>query len=92
MDIRFYVDSEGEPHVHDHGVREREVEEAFANLVEDGGGEDGTRVAIGRTEAGRFLRIIYIPDPRPDSVFVLTAYDLGPKALWALRRRLRRRR
>jgi hypothetical protein len=77
--------------VHAHGVEEHEVAEAFENLVEDGGGEEDVRVAIGRTEAGRFLRIIYVPDPVPDSVFVITAYDLGPKALWALRRRLRKR-
>jgi len=36
-------------------------------------------------------RVIYIPDPPPDSGFVITAYDLGPKALKALRRRRRRK-
>jgi hypothetical protein len=35
---------------------------------------------------------IYVPDPLPDSVFVVTAYQLGPNALRALRRRRRRRR
>ena len=32
-----------------------------------------------------------VPDPEPDSGFVITAYDLGPKALKALRRRRRRK-
>jgi len=48
-------------------------------------------VALGRTAAGRYLRVIYVPDPEPDSVFVITAYDLGPKAKRALRRRRRRK-
>ena len=91
VEIRFYVDSDGDPHIHRHGVQEDEVAEAFANLLEDGGGRDDARVAIGRTGAGRFLRVVYVPDPEPESVFVITAHELGPKALWALRRRLRRR-
>jgi len=32
------------------------------------------------------LRVIYVPDPEPDSVFVVTAYDLTGKALSAYRR------
>jgi len=44
-------------------------------------------VELGQTEAGRFLRVIYVPDPNPRSVFVITAYELGAKALKALRRR-----
>ncbi len=91
MEIRFYIDNDGDVHIHAHGVLEREVEEAFGNLLEDRAGRDDARVAIGWTESGRFLRIIYVPDPEPDSVFVITAHELGPKALWALRRRLRRR-
>lgn len=92
MQIRFYLNPEtGELYIHGHAVVESEVAEAFANVLEDGGGEGGARVAIGRTDAGRYIRIIYSPDPEPESVFVITAYDLGPKALWALRRRLRRR-
>jgi len=37
------------------------------------------------------LRVIYVPDTVPDSVFVITAYPLGAKALRALWRRRRRR-
>ncbi len=92
MDIRFHLDSDtDEPHIRQHGVTEAEVAEAMINVLEDGGGEGGARVAIGRTDAGRYLRVIYSPDPDPDSIFVITAYELGPRALWALRRRLRRR-
>jgi hypothetical protein len=47
-------------------------------------------VAIGETRSGRYLRVIYVPDPAPGSIFVITAYELGPRALWALRRRRRR--
>lgn len=46
---------------------------------------------MGQTEAGRYLRVIYVPDPEPDSVFVITAYELKGKPLMAYRRRKRRR-
>ena len=48
-------------------------------------------MAIGQTAAGRYLRVVYVPDPAPSSVFVITAYELGPKALKALRRRRRKK-
>lgn len=94
MDIRFYLDEEtGEPHVYRHGaVRKEEVRAALQASLEGGRGKEGTRVAIGQTEAGRYLRVNYLPDPDQEEVFVITTYELGPKALWALRRRLRRRR
>jgi len=37
---------------------------------------EGSRVALGHTSAGRYLRVIYVPDPEPNSVFVITAYEL----------------
>jgi len=40
---------------------------------------------------GRYLRVIYVPDPKPDSVFVITAYELYGKELLAYRRRRHRR-
>ena len=92
MDIRYHIDPETEaPHIYRHGVAEQEVEEVLGRPMEDRPGREGSRVALGRTQAGRYLRIIYVPDPVPDSVFVITAYQLGPKALRALRRRRRRR-
>jgi hypothetical protein len=77
----------GEPHIYRHDVIENEVEEVLTRPVEDRAGREGSRIAIGQTDAGRYLRVIYVPDPAPESVFVVTAYDLGPKALRALRRR-----
>ena len=93
VDVRYYIDPETDrPHIHRHGVVEQEVEEVLRRPLEDRPARDGSRIALGQTQAGRYLRVIYVPDPQPDSVFVVTAYQLGPKALRALRRRRRRRR
>ncbi len=92
MDVRYYIDPEtGQPHIFRHGVRENEVEQVLARPGEDRSGREDSRVAIGRTRAGRCLRVIYVPDPMPDSVFVITAYEMTGKALAAYRRRMRRR-
>ena len=88
MDIRFYIDSETElPHIYNHDVDEKEVEDVLYNAGEDRQGRDGSRVALGQTSAGRYLRVIYVPDPEPESIFVVTAYELTPKALAAYKRR-----
>jgi hypothetical protein len=90
MNVRFYIDPEaGQPHIHRHGVTEGEVEHILRRPLEDRAGADSSRVALGQSEAGRYLRVIYVPDPDPDSVFVITAYDLGSGAKKALRRRRR---
>ena len=68
-----------------------EVEEVLVNAGEDRPGREGSRVAIGKTSAGRHLRVIYVPDPTPNSVFVITAYELTGKPLVAYRRRRRRK-
>jgi hypothetical protein len=92
MNLRFYCGPEtDEPHIYGHGVDESEVADVLKRPGEDRPGSDGSRIAIGRTRAGRWLRVIYVPDPEPDSVFVITAYDLRGKAMLAYRRRLRRR-
>lgn len=92
MKIRFYLDSvTGLPHIHNHGVNEEEVEDILASPGEDRPGREGSRVAIGQTSAGRYLRVIYVRDPEPDSVFVVTAYELGGKAVSAYRRRRRKK-
>ena len=75
-----------------HNVSEQEVEEVMGQPGEDRPGSEGSRVAIGRTSVGRYLRVIYVPDPKPDSVFVITAYELRGKTLIAYRRRHRRKR
>jgi hypothetical protein len=90
MKVRYYVDpATGQPHIYKHNVTESEVEEVLAHPGEDRAGRDGARVAIGRTAAGRLLRVIYVPDPEPKSVFVITAYDLRGKPALAYRRRRR---
>ena len=92
MDVRYYIDPETElPHIYRHGIVEQDVEDVLRRPMEDRPGREGSRVAVGRSRGGRYLRIIYVPDPVPNSVFVITAYRLGPKALRALRRRRRRR-
>jgi hypothetical protein len=91
--LRFYVDREtGQPHIHAHGVTEEEVEEVLYRPGEDRPGSEGARIAIGQTVSGRYLRVVYAPDPEPGSAFVITAYDLIGKPLAAYKRRRRRRR
>jgi Domain of unknown function (DUF4258) len=90
--MRFYLDpTTGLPHIYDHDIDESEVEKALANSDEDRPGTANSRLAIGRTDAGRILRVIYVRDPEPDSVFVITAYELSGKPLVAFKRRLRKK-
>ena len=92
MHLRFYRDpATGEPHIYNHGVTEAEVEEVIRRPGEDRLGREGSRVTIGQTRSGRFLRVIYVPDPEPESIFVITAYELRGKPLTAHRRRQRRK-
>ena len=92
MNIRFYMDPETSlPHIYGHGVDESEVEDVLRRPGEDRPGHKGSRVAIGQTRAGRHLRVIYVRDPEPDNIFVITAYELKGKPLAAYRRRRRRR-
>jgi len=92
MNIRFYIDPETVlPHIYGHRVDEREVEDVLREPGEDRPGREDSRVAIGQTRAGRYIRVIYVPDPEPDSVFVITAYQLTGKPLMAYRRRRRRK-
>jgi len=78
------------------GVLERqgprlEVIEVLEKPGEDRAGSEGSRIALGQTAAGRYLRVIYVPDPQPDSVFVITAYELAGKPLAAFRRRRKKK-
>lgn len=93
MKLRFYIDpATDEPHIYNHGVEEDEVEDILVRPGEDRPGREGAWAAIGQTQGGRYLRVIYVPDPEPDSVFVVTAYELRGKPLAAYRRRRRERR
>ncbi len=92
MGFRYYLDPvNGLPHIYGHGITETEVEYVIRHPGEDIPGRDDSRQALGQTEAGRYLRVIYVPDPDPDSLFVVTAYELTGKPLAAFRRRQRRR-
>jgi hypothetical protein len=92
MKIRFYIDPETKQlHIYNHDVNESEVKSVLKKSGEDRPGHGGSRVAIGQTETGRYLRVIYVPDPVPESIFVITAYDLTGKPLKAYKRRRRRK-
>lgn len=71
MRLRFYVDpATDQPHIYGHNIAEDEVEDVLSRPIEDRPGRDDSRVAIGQTESGRYLRVIYVPDPVPDSVLL----------------------
>lgn len=92
MEARYYCDAgTGQPHIHGHGVTEAEVEEVLRGPGEDLPAARNARMKLGQTTAGRYLQVIYVPDEKPDSVFVITAYDLQGKAKHAFRRRRRRK-
>jgi hypothetical protein len=73
-------------------VTEEEVREVLMRPGEDRAGSEDSRVAIGQTAAGRYLKVIYARDAVGDGLFVITAYDLTGKPLKAYRRRQRRKR
>jgi len=93
VEIRYYLDPETtEPHIYQHGVTEAEVVNVLQRPGEDRRGREGSRVAIGQTAEGRYLRIIYVLEPQVQGIFVITAYELTGKPLVAYRRRRRRKR
>jgi hypothetical protein len=90
MKVRYYIDpATDQPHIYNHDVAESEVEEILAEPGEDRPGHDQSRIALGKTTDGRYLRVIYVPDPGPQNTFVITAYVLNGKALAAYLRRRR---
>ena len=92
VQVRYYVDSQTDlPYIYNHDVSEMEVEQVLTRPAEDHLLNEGAHVAIGYTSTGRTLRVIYVPEPQADGVFVITAYDLRGKPLLAYRRRRRRK-
>ena len=92
MEVRYHRDADsGLPHIYGHGISEAEVEDVLRGPGEDLPGTGDSRIKLGQTAAGRYLKVIYVPDVDPNSVFVITAYELQGKAKRALRRRQRRR-
>ena len=92
VQLRFYLDPEtGEPHIYEHDVDEEEVEEVLASGGEDFPSRGDSRIAYGQTLAGRYLKVVYSPDPGGKSAFVITSYELRGKDLAAFKRRQRRK-
>jgi hypothetical protein len=92
LELRFFIDPETKlPHIYGHGVSETEVREVLSGRGEDVRGRETSRMKIGQTLAGRYLQVIYVPDPGAESAFVITAYDLKALAKKAYRRRQRRK-
>ena len=81
MELRFWIDPEtGLPHIFDHRVTEEEVRQVLSRTGEEFAGRDRSRIRLGQTEAGRYLQVVYVPDNVGESAFVVTAFDLTPKA------------
>lgn len=92
MEIRFNKDREsGLAHCYSqHDVSEREVIQLLrrpGDLFRRG---DGTLVAEGQTNAGRYVRVVYREHADYGYTFVITAYELKGNAKHAYRRRHRR--
>ena len=93
MELRFWIDPETDlPHIFDHGVTEEEVRQVLSRTGEELPGRDRSRIRLGQTEAGRYLQVVYVPDAVGEGAFVVTAFDIAPKAKRAFRRRQRGKR
>ena len=92
MKLRFWNDPEtGLPHIYNHGVTEEEVRQVLSRPGLNYPGGRTSRAVLGQTSAGRCLKVVYVPDERGDSAFVVTSYELRGKALSAYRRARRRK-
>ena len=92
MEIRSYEDPDTRlPHIYGHDVTEEEVQQVLRSRGEDLPGTRNSRMKLGQTAAGRYLQVIDVPDEDPNSVFVITAYEVRGKAKTAYRRRQRRK-
>lgn len=92
MDIRYHRDPEtGLPHIYDHGVTEREVEEILGAIGDDYPARRDSRMKLGQTAAGRYLQVFYVPDEDGIGLFVITSFEMTEKRKRAFRRRRRRK-
>jgi hypothetical protein len=90
VDIRYHIDAEtGLPHIYDHGVSEVEVREILSGRCWVLRGRRRSKLAMGQTRSGRYLKVIFAPDEDGEGVFVITAYPLTGRGLAAFRRRRR---
>jgi hypothetical protein len=91
MTLRFHIDPETAlPHIYRHGVREEEVFEVLDAPGPVIHSRRQTQMVLGQTRAGRYLKVVCVPDEEGDGVFVATAYTLRGHELAAYRRRRRR--
>jgi Domain of unknown function (DUF4258) len=91
MEVVFHIDPEtGEPHIYGHSVTEEEVLQVLAKPGQVVHGRDASDIALGQTEDGRYLKVVYAPRRDGPGVFVVTAHELHGKALRAYRRYRRR--
>ena len=79
------------PHIYSHGVTEPEVEQILRNAAGATHGEGHSRIVVGQTFAGRYLKVVYVPDTEGDGIFVVTAYPIAGKALASYRRQRRKK-
>ncbi|NPV28345.1 MAG: BrnT family toxin [Firmicutes bacterium] len=86
---RFKWDAWNVNHIARHRVRPEEAEEVFFNEPVFRRGRGGTRVALGRTDTGRLLTVIYADRPG-SAVYVVTARDMDRKERRLYRRERRR--
>jgi hypothetical protein len=92
VDIRYNLDVETElPHIYGHGVTEDEVEQILMRRGYDRPAGDNSRMALGQTRAGRYLKVVYVPDEDGKGVFIVTAHQMTGNLLTAYRRWARRR-
>ena len=70
---------------------QEEVRQVLARPGQLSRGDGDTRLALGQTQAGRYLKVVFAPRRRKPGIFVITAYPLSGKDLKAYRRRRRRK-
>jgi uncharacterized DUF497 family protein len=62
MELKFFIDPEtGQAHIYNHGVTEAEVRQVLARPGLALKGTESSRFALGQTEAGRYLKVVYAP-------------------------------
>lgn len=77
MEIRFFIDHEtGAPHIYEHSIMEEEVLQVLRGAGQDLPGSRGSRIKIGRTAAGRILKVVYARDSDGLGLFVITAMNM----------------
>lgn len=90
MRFRFFIDPKtGEPHIYEHGVTEREVEQVFEDDPYKTVAREGAYQVSGQTWGGRYLRIVY-REEGPDEVFVIHARDLRKREKRTYRKKMGR--